>query len=312
MPAAHLSQSVREDLQLVALREILRATAAALPLDEILAIVANMAVIATDATIAWIMRAEEGQLRTVVARGVYAEDLAHTACALGTGAAGRETASGQPLILQPGEIDPTDATVGLLARQAQPLILLPLTSEGRILGLLGCAVPDEEVSHLTFLATLAQQACAVIDSDRLRSEAHSWHQRMDAVFERMVEGVFVYNWDGTLALMNAAAATMLGGAHVQVGDTLADLVRKADLRDAQHQPLRPELTAAGRALAGERVDKPQEKEILSRGGEIVRYYQASAVPLIHEGHLQGAVSVWRDLTERKLSEDERVALLKRE
>jgi hypothetical protein len=79
MPAAHLSQSVREELRLVALREILRATAAALPLREILAIVANMAIIAFDATIAWIMRAEEGQLRTVVACGVHAEDLARVA-----------------------------------------------------------------------------------------------------------------------------------------------------------------------------------------------------------------------------------------
>src|SRR5918912_2397688 len=310
MPAAHLFRSVREELQLVALQEILRATAAALPLREILAIVANMAIIAFDATIAWIMRAEEGQLRTVVACGVYAEDLAQVACALGTGAAGRATATGQPVILQPREIDPTDATIGLLARQAEPIVLLPLTSEGRILGLLGCAVPDEEVHHLTFLATLAQHACAVIDSDRLRSEARSWHQRLDAVFERMAEAVFVHDRDGTLALMNAAAATMLRDAHVQVGDTLADVARKADLRDAQGQPLRPELMAAGRALAGERVDNPQE--ILFKRGEMERYYQASAVPLLGEGRVQGAVAVWRDVTERKLLEDERVALLKRE
>src|SRR5918912_129909 len=310
MPAAHLFRSVREELQLVALQEILRATAAALPLREILAIVANMAIIAFDATIAWIMRAEEGQLRTVVACGVYAEDLAQVTCALGTGAAGRAIAKGQPLILQPREIDPTDATIGLLARQAEPIVLLPLTSEGRILGLLGCAVPDEAVSHLTFLATLAQHACAVIDSDRLRSEARSWHQRLDAVFERMAEAVFVHDRDGTLALMNAAAATMLQDAHVQVGDTLADVARKADLRDAQGQPLRPELMATSRALAGERVDNTQE--VLFRRGEMERYYQASAVPLRGEGRVQGAVAVWRDVTDRKLLEDERVALLKRE
>jgi signal transduction histidine kinase len=306
MPAAHLSQLVREELQLVALREILRATAAAQPLGEILAIVANMAVIAFDATTAWIMRAEEGQLRTMVARGAYAEAVAHTACALGTGATGRATASGQPVILQPEEIDPTDATLGLLARQAKPVVLVPLTSEGRILGLLGCAVPSKEVHHLTFLATLAQQACAVIDSDHLRAEARRWHQRLDAVFERMAEAVLVYDQDGTLALMNGAAATMLRDAHLQVGDTLADVQRKADLRDTQGQPLRPELLAAGRALAGERVDNPQE--ILSRRGEADRYYQVSAVPLIREGHVQGAVAVWRDVTERKRLEDERADL----
>src|ERR671939_490735 len=214
MPAAHLFRSVREELQLVALQEILRATAAALPLREILAIVANMAIIAFDATIAWIMRAEEGQLRTVVACGVYAEDLAPVACALGTGAAGRATATGQPVILQPWQIDPTDVTIGLLARQAEPIVLLPLTSGGRILGLLGCAVPDEAVYHLTFLATLAQHACAVIDSDRLR---------------------------------------------------------KADLRDAQGQPLKLEWMPASRALAGEGVDNAQE--ILFRRGEMDRYYQ---------------------------------------
>jgi signal transduction histidine kinase len=306
MPAANLWQLVREELRLVALREILCATAAALPLRQILVMVADMAVIAFDATIAWIMQAEEGQLRTVVACGAYAEDLAHTACALGTGAAGRATANEQPVILQPGEIDPTDAIIGPLARQAEPIVLLPLTSEGRILGLLGCAMPDDEVYHLTFLATLAQHACAVIDSDRLRSEARSWHQRLDAVFERMAEAVFVYDRDGTLALMNAAATTMLRDAHVQVGDNLADVMRKADLRDAQGQPFRPEWMPTGRALMGESVDNPQE--VLFRRGEMDRYYQASAVPLLSEGHMQGAVVIWRDVTERKRLEDERARL----
>jgi PAS domain S-box-containing protein len=306
MPAANLFRSVREELQLVALQEILRATAAALPLGEILAIVPKLAVIAFDATIAWVMQAREGELHTVVARGAYAEAVANATCALGTGAAGRVTAGGQPAILQPGEIDPTDATLGLLARQAQPLVLLPLMSGGRILGLLGCAVPHEEVYHLTFLATLAQHACAVIESDQLRTAAHTWHQRLDAVLERMAEAVFAYDRDGTLALMNAAAATMLQGAHLQVGDTLADVVRKADLRDAQGQPLGLELMPAGRALAGERADTPQE--ILSRRGETEHYYQVNAVPLVREGHVQGAVAIWRDVTERKRLEDERERL----
>src|SRR5919204_494184 len=243
--ATHLSRTAREELQLVALREILRATAAALPLSEILAIVANTAVIAFDATIAWIMRAEEGQLRTVVACGVYAEDLAQVTCALGTGAAGRATAYGQPVILQPWQIDPTDATIGLLARQAEPIVLLPLTSEGQILGLLGCVVPDEEVHHLTFLATLAQHACAVIDSDRLRSEVRSWHQRLYAVFECMAEAVFVYDRDGSLALMNAAAAEVMRCTNVQVGDSLADVARRygahqgGDLAGDTGEPARP-------------------------------------------------------------------------
>src|SRR5256714_9805433 len=155
MPAAHLFRSVREELQLVALQEILRATAAALPLREILAIVANMAIIAFDATIAWIMRAEEGQLRTVVACGVYAEDLAPVACALGAGAAGRATANGQPMILQPREIDPTDAAIGLLARQAGPLVLRPLTAAGRGPGRVGRGVPPGGVEPLPFRATPA-------------------------------------------------------------------------------------------------------------------------------------------------------------
>src|SRR5436305_12431787 len=122
MAATHLSPQVPEELQLVAVREILRATAAALPLSEILAIVANMAVIAFDATIAWIMRAEDGQLRTVVARGARAETVANTACALGAGAAGRATAGGEPVILPPQDIDPADAVIGRLARPVEPFV----------------------------------------------------------------------------------------------------------------------------------------------------------------------------------------------
>jgi PAS domain-containing protein len=109
--------------------------------------------------------------------------------------------------------------------------------------------------------------------------------------------------------MNGAATTMLRDTHIQVGDTLADLVRKADLRDVQGQPLRPEILAAGRALAGESVDHLQE--IVSKRGEMERYYQANAVPLLREGRVQVAVAVWRDVTERKRLEDERAGLYRK-
>src|SRR2546423_896358 len=235
---SRVTRSVRVELQLIALREIMPATAVALPRGEILAIVANMADIAFDATIAWIMRAQDDQLRTVAACGAYAETVAHTACALGTGAAGRATAGGQPVILQPGELDPTDAILGLLAQQAQPLVLLPLTSEGRILGLLGCVVPSEEVQHITFLMTLTQQACAAIDSDQLRSEARRCHQRLEGVFERRAEGVSVYDRDGMLALMDAAhelrtpLTTMRGNLDLLLCEPpLADAERRDVLTD---------------------------------------------------------------------------------
>jgi hypothetical protein len=123
-------------------QEILQAAAGVLPLREMLAVVADMTIVVFYATTCWFMRAEAGVLRTVVARGERAEAMADLKCGAGTSADSATTRSA-PTILQPRDIDPQDPVAGALSGSGQTVVLLPVRTDGRLLGLLGCTVPAE-------------------------------------------------------------------------------------------------------------------------------------------------------------------------
>lgn len=297
-------------VQLAAVREILRATAAALPLREILPIITNVTIIAFDALTAWLMLVEDGRLHTVVARGEAVEALEKTACTLGIGAAGLAAVGDQPVILPPGTSDPADPVVGPLSGQQAPIVLLPITAAGQVQGLLGAVVPPLAAQDITFLVTLAEQAAIVIEGARLRKEARTWHQRLDAVVEQMSEPVLVYDSIGTLVLLNTVAEAWLGDKGVRVGDAIADVIRKTGMRDAHDRPIPLAQSVGARALRGEAEENIELSMPLPDGA--ARYLLASAVPLRNHGIIDGAVVVWRDITERKQAEAERERLLVRE
>ena len=303
----HLARRTRQELQGLAIREILRATAAALPLDEILAVMANMTIIVFDATTSWFMLAEQGELRTVVSRGEFAAALAGRACTRQPGTVCAAASQDGPLTLQPSQIDPADPLLGRFATEEEPVVLLPLRSGGRLLGLLGAAVPPEASLDISFLATLADQAASAVETARLREETRTWRQRLDAVFERMAEPVLVFDAQGRLALMNPAAEELLAGRDLRPGDSITDLVGKAGLAHAAGRPLRPEETGVHRALRGERVENLEED--LPMPGGPARHLLTSAVPLRRNGRIEGAVVVWRDITYIKEMERMRAEFL---
>lgn len=303
MTQERLPRRPREELQLLAIREVLRATATALPLDEILSVIANMSIIVFDATTVWFMLAEDAHLRTVVSRGEFAEALAGKECEA-EGAGSRVTATlDKAVILQSQDIDPADPVIGVFASEEEPVVLLPLKGADRMLGLLGAAVTPEASLDISFLLTTAEQAVTAIETARLREETRTWRERLDAVFERMVEPVLIVDREGKLALMNASAIAVLGPKGVALGDSAADLVKKAGLRDAEGRPLSVEEMAAAKALRGERVENVEEQLVLPGGA--ANYYLASGVALATDYRPQGAVVVWRDITERKVAEEER-------
>jgi two-component system phosphate regulon sensor histidine kinase PhoR len=284
----------REDLQLLAVREILRATAVALPLDEILTVVANMAIIVFDATTAWFMLPEDGRFRATSARGEFASALTGSTCDPETSLACAAAMGEKPVTLQPRQVDPADPILRLFARQEEPVVLVPLRRGDETLGILGAAVRPEAALDISFLVTLAGQAAGAISNARLREETRTWRQRLDAVFARMAEPVLVFDPEGRLALMNESAEELLAQRGVQVGDTITELYRKAGLTDPRGRSLRPEEGPTARALRGERVENLEED--LPVPGAPTRHLLTSAMPLGGDGRVEGAVVVWRDIT----------------
>ncbi|MGQ9677134.1 MAG: ATP-binding protein [Chloroflexota bacterium] len=284
----------REELQLLAVREILRAIGAALPIDEILAVIANVAIIVFDASTSWFMLVEDGTLRTAVARGEFASRLAGRSCRIGAKNIVISRGLHHPIIVQPQDIRPTDPIVGIFAKGAEAVVLLPLKSGDRLTGLLGSTVTPEASLEISFLITLAEQASTAIETAHLRQETRTWRERLDAVFDRLVEPVLIFDRDGRLALMNDSAAEVLRDKHICLGDPLDQFVAKAGLRDPNGRLLPAKKTAMARALQGQRVENFEQDVLMPDGA--VRHLLASAVPIRSNHRVQGAVAVWRDIT----------------
>lgn len=295
------------ELQLGAIREVLRATTEALPLVEILAVIANMVIIVIDAPAAWIILREEGRLQMAVARGTLAdrlfgvESITRPECWCAPGL------RGETVELSPAQINPADPLIGGFSGSGLSIVFVPIRTAKGIAGLLGCAIPPSRAANRSFLAILAEQAATALTNAHLREESRTWRERLDAVFESMPESVLVYDRDGTLALMNGSADKLLGPKGVLVGEPIAEVVLKMSPRYADGRPVAPDDTAATRALRGERVTVLEERLATADGVE--RYVLTSGVPLTVGRQVLGAVVVVRDITSLKQAEAERTTLL---
>ncbi len=284
----------RQELQLLAVREILRAIASALPLDSILSVIANMAIIVAEASASWFMLAEGERLRTVVARGEGAERLLGQECTIEAAEQRLAAAGTRPLALGSPEIDAADPIAGVLAGSGEALVITPVRSGGRLLGLLCTAAwPGAEIDT-SFLATIAGQSALAIGDCGLRDSERSWRERLEATFEQMAEAVLVFGGDGRLALMNGSAEELLTYAGVQLGDSVLDLVRKIGLKDATGRRMSLDGSALARALRSERVANLEAVVPVPTG--TARHLLVCAVPLQDGGQGTGAVVVGRDVT----------------
>lgn len=280
--------------RLLALHEVARAIAAGLPLDQVLRSVASVPVVVGDATTCWLFVRQKGGWRLAVCRGELAQELECRARASGTGTVFARARAG-PVVLRSEEVDAADPLLGAFANRAESVILVPMQSARRIVGLLVAAVPPSSSPDVTFLAALAAQGAAAVECARQREENRAWRQRLEAALGDVSEAVLVYSGARRLALLNAPAQELLRGTHVRLGDSLGAVVRKADLRDAQGSTLNPRQTGVARALRGERVTAAVE--VLPRPDGTACHLRADAVPLVVAGRVEGAVLVWRDTTD---------------
>ncbi|MDB4976679.1 MAG: hypothetical protein JWN48_5020 [Myxococcaceae bacterium] len=124
-----------------------------------------------------------------------------------------------------------------------------------------------------------------------------------AVFESMTDVVIVVDHDGQVVLLNDVAKELFGPFHLRGGSLqwegsygffLADKVTRCEPND---YPI-------SRALRGERVDQT-ELWMRMPGWPEGRWHSVSGSPVRNlEGRLMGAVTVGRDVTERKSLEEQ--------
>jgi len=284
----------REELQFLAARKILHASAAALPLEAMLTTIANILIIAANASTAWLMLLDQGCLRTRAACGECGDHMAGSVCRDPGHPCYLSAVGTQPCVLLPHQIDPDDPVLGHFAGRECAVVLLPLRTDGSPVGAVGLAVSPEHMPDLSRLESLATQAAEAVQGAGRKMPISAWQQTLDTAFGQIAEPVLVFDREGRLVLWNAAAEEMLSHCQVAPGDSIATLLAKSGLTAGQGRPLRPEDCASARALRGERVDNLEEE--LPTGDGIVRHLLVSAAPLRSDGQIEGAVVVGRDVT----------------
>ena len=151
--------------------------------------------------------------------------------------------------------------------------------------------------------TPAQQSAALVADQQTSTEAALRAQQLESIFETLVDGLVVFDEQGNLAQMNAAARALLG--HERRPEySLADASERPSpyhLRDEQDQPLAPEQWPITRILQGETLMGADAIDIrlVNRNGQ-KRELSVSGTPMRDKaGQIVGAVAVLHDVTERR-------------
>jgi PAS domain S-box-containing protein len=173
-------------------------------------------------------------------------------------------------------------------------------------------VQRDPVRLVSIVLDLTEQKRLEHEREAARVEAEQQAAQLEAIFEAMADGVVVFDAAGRLARENAAQRRLLGidTAPPDVADlTLPERLALFAAQDEQGRPLGLDEGPLPRALRGEILSGTETMDIRSRtldGREVE--LSVSAAPLRdRDGHLTGAVAVFRDQTEQKQLERERAA-----
>ncbi len=133
------------------------------------------------------------------------------------------------------------------------------------------------------------------DLSEARDAAEHKAAELDAVFDAITDGVFVFGRRGEVIRANKEVVRVIG--FDPVGVDREKIIKRLSLRSPDGMPIAFDEMPSSRALRGEVVR--QERFIFTdaKGRDIIT--QAAAAPLREGGIIKGAVSVWHDITERE-------------
>ena len=203
----------------------------------------------------------------------------------------------------PGTLENT-----LEALQAEPV--LPLTSKGRVLGVLTLGAREDREPYrqhdIEALQTLASHAAIAIENALLFAEAetvrHSLKESEDkfrSLAQTLPAAIFIHR-GGKFLYANPAA--------VRISGYLMEELLAMDFRGVAHPDFRPMIAArAHRRLEGDDAPPQYEFKIVRKSGE-ERWVLMTAGTIEYEGK-SAIIGTIFDVTELKVAEDEKIRLL---
>ncbi len=265
-----------------------------------------------------LLLSDDGQfLRVHASRGLEEAAASHLRIPFGEGVAGKIAASRRPLIID--DLSEVEAADPLLQKKLCSLAGVPLLVKDRIIGVIhvGTAQPNRFTQDdVQLLETAAERIALAIDHAHLfqaeqqaRVEAAARASQLEATIEAMTEGVGIYDSQGFSLLTNQSGRKILG---IDAPDHFMQFtswphperIALLNCRDKGGNPYPPARSPLTRALGGEVVTDAESEDMLitSLDGH-ERYLSSTAAPIRNaQGQLDGAVFVYRDVTERRLLE----------
>src|SRR5229473_6784867 len=141
-----------------------------------------------------------------------------------------------------------------------------------------------------------------------RQEAETRASELAAIFEAMTDGVVVSNSEGQARHTNAAFRAFFNLQADTDPESLLAHKRNAGAipRDLEGRPLPKDQWAISRVLHGERLSGTNTMDLMCRTSEEQdMYFNASGAPIFDDaGQIVGGVVVFRDVTERRLLEQQ--------
>jgi PAS domain S-box-containing protein len=149
----------------------------------------------------------------------------------------------------------------------------------------------------------AEQARLLARERAARAEAVERTQQLEAIFESMTDGVFVFDRDAHIVQVNSAARSFVPAAKYTDSwqAPMAERLKGFAVRDEFGQPLPVEKAPMFRILNGETLSGEQAMDVVQKhvDGYDVRVSITGAPVHDQDGTITGGVMVLRDVTERR-------------
>ncbi|MBA2394101.1 MAG: PAS domain S-box protein [Ktedonobacteraceae bacterium] len=151
----------------------------------------------------------------------------------------------------------------------------------------------------------------ITERKQLEKQLMARASQLEAIFETIADGLIVYDQKGNIIHTNLAARHLLNRNFNYYNRDLHERLRVYETRDGQGQLLPIKQLPLMRVLRGEELTGNNTVDIQSNllDGSATQINISGAPMRDNEGHIVGAVCVFRDVTERRRLEAEHVNVL---
>jgi PAS domain S-box-containing protein len=311
-------ETERRATEMAALAEVSREISATLELQVVLERIAGQARDLLDAgtSAVYLLQPDRHTLKAIAAQGRIAQEVMADDPQLGSGMVGSIVQSGVAERIDDTAHDPR--SVHIPGTEETPtgekLMVAPLLVHERAIGALAVwrdpQDPPFNQAELNFSIGLAQQAAVAIENARLFEEAQESRRRMADIIDFLPDPTLVIDRQGRVMAWNRAiedltgikAGKMLGKGNYEYGlrfygERRPILIDMALMPNEEMEKKYTQIQRRGSILTGETI-VPQ-----LQGRKAYLFATASTIRDA-KGEIVGAIEILRDISERKLAEQE--------